>query len=287
MRGIEMHVLVAGAGILGRELIRVLLGEGHEVTALALNEREFNGLAHSRLHCKVMNVTRPETLSGAAAGVDAVISCIGITRVNGRVTHRAVDYQGNLNLLMEAKAAGVKLFAIVSPEGVEAGRDKAPLLEARYMFEKVLMGSGINWLIVHSGGFFADLAEVAKMVRKSPMFVIGSGTNRFTPIAVADLASIIAEEIKTAASRKIHVGGPQTLSWNDILRMCFEHWQIKPRIYHVPEWVCGLILVLIRPLSPKYYAMGRLLLFMYTHDLPTPERGTIKLKDYFRSTLPV
>jgi uncharacterized protein YbjT (DUF2867 family) len=282
-----MHVMVAGAGILGRELIHVLLENEHEVTAIALNEREFSGLSHPRLRCKAVNVTRPETLRGVTDGVHTIISCIGITRVSAKLTHMDVDYEGNRNLLEEAERSGVKMFAIVSPEGVELGRKAAPLLEARHLFEKRLRESRLKWLIFHSGGFFTDLAEVARMARKSPMFVIGDGRNRFTPIAVSDLAEIVAREIETTESRKVHVGGPETLSWNEIMQRCFEHWHKPVRIYHIPAFLCRLALPLVKPFSLKHFSMGKLLVFMYTNNLPTPQLGGTKLSEYLRATLPV
>ncbi|HAS82684.1 MAG TPA: hypothetical protein DCS43_08445 [Verrucomicrobia bacterium] len=280
-----MHVMVAGAGILGRELIKVLLNQGHEVTALALFEREFKGLSHARLHCKAVDVTRAETLHGVADGVRTVISCIGITRVNGKVTHEAVDYQGNCNLLAEAERAGVQQFAIISPEGVELGRRSAPLLQARQKFEKRLQESRLAWLIIHSGGFFSDLAMMAQMAQRSPMFVIGRGVERFTPIAVADLAQLVTEEIGDVRARKVHVGGPETLSWNAIMQICFAHWNLPARIYHIPRWLCQLALVFVRPFSARYYSMGKLLVFMYTHDLPTPERGKTTLREYLKANV--
>lgn len=282
-----MHVMVAGAGVLGRELIHVLLAEEHEVTAIALNAREFSGLSHPRLTCRAVDVTRPESLRGVADGIHTIVSCIGITRVNAKVTHMAVDFEGNRNLLEEAERAGVKMFAIVSPEGVELGRNAAPLLEARHLFEKRLQESRLKWMIVHSGGFFSDLADVAKLARKSPMFVIGDGNSRFTPIAVSDLARIVAGEIRTTESRKVHVGGPETLSWNAIMRLCFEHWKLPPRIYHIPAVLCRLALPLIKPFSIRHFSMGKLLVFMYTNNLPTPEIGSTRLKDYLMKALPL
>lgn len=282
-----MHVLVAGAGILGRELIHVLLEQQHEVTAMALDKQELAGFNHPSLTCISGDVTKPDTIAGICKNVAAVVSCIGITRIRGTLTHDSVDYQGNLNLLREAERAGVKKFAIVSPEGVQRGRKLAPLLEARQKFEVKLTFSSIGWIVIHAGGFFSDLAEMAKMARTSPMFAIGNGETTFTPIAVADLALFVADSLKGAGNKKLHVGGPETMTWNQILALCFNHWGAKPRIVHVPAWICRVMLVLIRPFSAKYYAMGRLLVFMSTTELPTPTLGKERLADYFSRQLSV
>ena len=52
------------------------------------------------------------------------------------------------------------------------------------------------------------------------------------------------------------------------------------RISTAPVWLCRLMLALIRPFSYRYWAMGKLLLFMSTHDVCTPRRGTVRLRDY-------
>ena len=47
-----------------------------------------------------------------------------------------------------------------------------------------------------------------------------------------------------------------------------------------PEGLCKVALAVLRPFSYRHWAMGKLLLFMSTHDVPTPKRGTVKLRDY-------
>ena len=54
-----MRVLVAGAGVLGRELMCGLVERGHEVTGLALRDREFDGLNREKIRCLTGDVTCP------------------------------------------------------------------------------------------------------------------------------------------------------------------------------------------------------------------------------------
>jgi nucleoside-diphosphate-sugar epimerase len=62
----------------------------------------------------VTEVTKPEMLQGIMNDVDVVISTIGITKQKDGLTYMDVDYQANLNLLNEAKKAGVRKFIYVS-----------------------------------------------------------------------------------------------------------------------------------------------------------------------------
>ncbi len=275
-----MNVLIAGTGILGRNLIELYLARGDRVRALAFSQREFRGLEHTHLTTRACDVTRPETLAGACNGMDAVISCIGITRMKGDLTHMDVDYRGNLNLLREAENAGVRKFGFISPAGVDEGKDAVPLLQAKHLFENDLRRSPLDWLIFRSGGFFNDLKDMGQMARKGSMFVIGSGRNHFTPIDARDLAGIMVEDMDRHSNRIIDVGGPEDMSWNEICRTCFEHYGRKPLILKFPKWLCALSVALLRPVSRSSHAMGKLIVFMSTIDLPTDRRGTRRFASY-------
>jgi nucleoside-diphosphate-sugar epimerase len=115
-----VNLLIAGAGgVLGRELVRQALSRGDHVAALVLRKGELRVIEHPRLRIIEADVTQPEQLAGICKGMEQVISCIGITRLKGNLTHEIVDYRGNLNLLEEAKRSGVAKFGFISPAGTE------------------------------------------------------------------------------------------------------------------------------------------------------------------------
>jgi uncharacterized protein YbjT (DUF2867 family) len=278
-----MKVLVAGGGgVLGRLLIKELLERKHSVSSFAYSAREFEGLQHPSLKTFGCDITKPEQVKGVCDGIDIVISCVGITRLSGSLSHMDVDYQGNLNLLLEAERAGVKKYGFISPEGVDEGHGLVPLLEAKYRFEEALKKSGLKWVIFRAGGFFGDLKEMGKAAAKGSMFVFGNGENRFTPVDVGDLARIMVEDVFIRENQMVTVGGPQDLSWNEICRACFTYHGKPPKILHIPVWVGRLTLLLIKPFSRKYDAMGRLILFMCTNDLLTEKRGRKSLEQFLR-----
>ena len=281
-----MNLLIAGAGgVLGRELVRQALARGDHVGALVLRGGEVRVIEHPRLRIIEADVTRPEQITGICKGFEQVISCIGITRIRGKVSHEAVDYQGNLNLLNEAKRSGVSRFGFISPAGVPEGWNQAPLLNAKHRFEQALRKSGLPWVIFRSGGFFPDLAEMLKAAAKGPLYAIGNGGSRSTPVHIPDLAGILLAEMARQQNAIIEVGGPEDLTWRETCEACFAALGKPARISTAPVWLCQLALVLIRPFSYRYWAMGKLLLFMSTHDVCTPKRGTVRLRDYLAQHL--
>ena len=276
-----MNLLIAGAGgVLGRELVRQALARGDHVAALVLRKGELRVIEHPRLRIIEADVTKPEQLAGICKGLEQVISCIGITRLKGNLTHEIVDYRGNLNLLEEAKRSGVTKFGFISPAGTELGYGHAPLVDAKYRFEQALQSSGVPWVLFRSGGFFPDIAEMKALAAKSPLYAIGKGASRSTPVHIPDLAAIMLDEMGKQQNAVVGVGGPEDLSWRETCEICFAVQGLPPRIQSAPVWLCKLALALIRPFSYRYWAMGQLLLFMSTHDVCTPRRGTVRLRDY-------
>ena len=276
-----MNLLIAGAGgVLGRELVRQALARGDHVAALVLRKGELRVIEHPRLRIIEADVTKAEQLAGICKGMEQVVSCIGITRLRGKLTHEIVDYQGNRNLLEEAKRAGVAKFGFISPAGTELGYGHAPLVDAKYRFEQALQSSGMPWVLFRSGGFFPDVAEMLKLAAKGPLYAIGDGGSRSTPVHIPDLAAVMLDEMGKQTNAVVGVGGPEDLRWRETCQICFEVQDLPPRIQSAPVWLCKLALALIRPFSYRYWAMGRLLLFMSTHDVCTPHRGTVTLRDY-------
>ena len=158
-----MKILLAGAfGNLGIEILKVLCEAGHEVIAADLKEKENNGL-EGKYTFRAIDATKKETMKGICDGAEVVITTMGLTTSSTKFTAYDIDYQGNMNLLEEAKAAGVKKFNYISVIACkEPGAEKVPMLHAKAMFEDELVKSGLEYVIYRPTGYFYDIAKVFK-----------------------------------------------------------------------------------------------------------------------------
>ena len=156
-----MKILLAGAfGNLGIEILRVLCEGGHEVIAADLKEKENNGL-EGKYTFRAIDATKKETMKGICDGIEVVITTMGLTTSSTKFTAYDIDYQGNLNLLEEAKASGVGKFNYISVIACkEPGAEKVPMLHAKAMFEDELVKSGLEYVIYRPTGYFYDIAKV-------------------------------------------------------------------------------------------------------------------------------
>lgn len=215
-----MKVVLTGAyGNLGSDIFKALLKEGHQVVAADLVERDL-GVAGDFTFRK-LDVTDPASLKGLCDGADCVITTVGLTKTSATVTNYEIDYQGNLNLLNEARAAGVKHFTYISVIKADKA-PKVPMLHAKYLFEEELKKSGLTYVIHRPTGYFYDIVKVFRpMVEKGEVTLLGKEAVHANVISTEDFADFIVKHMMDE-NKMYNVGGKETYSYEEIANMCFE-----------------------------------------------------------------
>lgn len=275
------RVLVAGAtGYLGGFVARELHARGHFVRALARSPGKLEPIKSCLGEVAEAEVTRPETLEGVCDGIDVVFSSVGITRQKDGLSFRDVDYRGNKNLLEVAISAGVKKFVYVSVFNGPKLRH-LDIVKAHEDFVDELRGSGIEYAVMRPTGYFSDMGELLQMARRGRVWLIGSGESRVNPIHGADLAVACADAVE-GETGEIDVGGPETMTWEEVAARAFDVLGKPVRITRIPEWLMWRVVHLVRLFSRHN---GELLAFfatMATTDVVAPATGTHTLEDHFR-----
>ncbi len=238
-----MKVVLAGAfGNLGAEILKKLVAANFDVVAADLKERDVEGL-EKKYDFKSIDATNAESLKGLCDGADAVITTMGLTGASTRVTSYDIDYRGNLNLLNEAKRAGIKKFvyiSVISCEDPEA--KKVPMLDAKHMFEEELVKSGIPYVIHRPTGYFYDIVKVFRpYVEKGEMQLLkGYGDVKANVVDCPDFADFIVKHIDD--ENKIYeVGGKETYSYVEMAKLCFDAAGKPLKIKWAPIWLFGIL----------------------------------------------
>jgi uncharacterized protein YbjT (DUF2867 family) len=209
-----------------------------------------------------------------------VFSAIGITKQKDNLTYMDVDYQGNKNLLEEAKKEGVSRFIYVSVFNAEKMKNLKGI-QAKLKFTEALKRSGLNYLIVNPNGFFSDMLDYLKMARQGRGYVFGSGENRINPIHGEDLAEVCVNAA-SGDEKEIDVGGPDILTHNEILAIAFESLGKPVKISKIPIWLRNVLLATLRLFtSVKTYGPLEFFMTVLTMDMVAPTYGKYHLKDYF------
>lgn len=234
-----MKVVLAGAyGNLGADIFRALLAKGHDVVAVDMAQRDIG--VSGPYTFRTIDVTKPETLKGICTGADVVISTVGLTKTSATVTNYGIDYQGNLNLLREAQAAGVRQFAYISVIKADKA-PKVPMLHAKYLFEQELKKSGLSWVIFRPTGYFYDIVKVFRpMIEKGEVTLLGKKPVHANVISTEDFADFIVEHMDDE-NRTYDIGGKETYSYEEIARLCFEAAGKKPVIKRAPAFLFDVL----------------------------------------------
>lgn len=227
-----MKVVLAGAyGNLGSDIFKALVKAGHEVVAADMIERDL-GITGNFSFRKV-DVTDPTTLKGICDGADCVITTVGLTKTSATVTNYQIDYQGNLNLLNEAKAAGIKHFTYISVLKADKA-PKVPMLHAKYLFEEELKKSGIPYVIHRPTGYFYDIVKVFRpMIEKGEVTLLGNDPVHANVVSTEDFAEFIVAHMQDE-NKMYDVGGKETYSYEEIANLCFAAAGKEPVIKRAP-----------------------------------------------------
>lgn len=235
-----MKIVLAGAfGKLGSDILRALIRDGHQVLAVDMVTRELDGL-EGKYESKQVDVTKPEQLQGLCEGYDAVITTVGLTRTSAQVTNYDVDYQGNLNLLNEAKRAGVGKFEYVSVLKADKA-PKVPMLHAKYLMEQALISSGIPYVIFRPTGYFYDIAKVfAPMIEKGEVTLLGNKPVSANVIDTTDLADFMLLHLSDE-NQTYDIGGTETYTYEEIAKMFFKAAGKEPVIKRAPPFLFDVL----------------------------------------------
>ncbi|MFI1773751.1 SDR family oxidoreductase [Thalassobellus citreus] len=275
-------VLLAGAtGYLGTYIAKALAEADTNTKLIARSPKKLKQFESEKVKVIKAEVTKPDTLKGICEGVTTVISTVGITRQKDGLTYMDVDYQANVNLLNEAKKAGVKKFIYVSAINGEKHR-YLKIFEAKEKFVDVLKSSGLDFTIIRPNGFFSDMKDFLDMARKGKVYLFGNGLQKFNPIHGEDLAIVCLQAIQSNKS-DIVVGGPDILTLNEVGEMALEALEKPIKIIHLPDWIRKFIIWFLRVLtSSKTYGPIEFFLTIMTEDNIAPRFGSQRLFQFFK-----
>ncbi len=278
-----MKIVLAGAfGKLGSDILRALVRSGHEVIAVDLVIRELPDI-EGQFTPRKIDITDSSSLAGLCDGADAVITTVGLTGSSAAVTNYDIDYQGNLNLLEEAKRAGIKRFVYISVLKAD-GDPTVPMLHAKYLFEQELKKSGISYVIFRPTGYFYDIAKVfMPMIEKGEVTLLGKRPVHANVIDTSDLAVFILMHLQD--ENKIYdIGGTETYSYEEIARMFFEAAGKPAVIKRAPKFLFTVLALLAKQKKNGKEAIIKFSKWTLSEEMVAENKyGKLSFKEYIKN----
>ena len=252
-----MTVLVTGAtGFVGRQVVQRLLDTDHEVRVMVRRPGSESVFATPPTDVCYGDVGNPDAIAEACRDISEVIHLVAVIR-GGPRRFDAINRQGTANVVAAAKAAGsVRRFIHLSAVGA-ANVPSLRYLHSKWLGEQEVVNSGLPYAIIRPSLIFGPQDEfttaVAALVRSLPVTpVIGSGNNRLQPIHVDDVARCVVGSVggNLRGNLAVDIGGPDQLSYNEILRIVADTLGCRRLRLNVPVWTVGLPVALMEMLTP-------------------------------------
>lgn len=240
-----MRILVTGGtGFVGTHLVNALQRRGHAVAVLARDPASARNRYNHPVEVLRGDVLDASSLGPACAGREAVIHLVGVINEKNEQTFDRMHREAVERVVGTVKASGARRFLHMSAMGSsedapsEYGRTKAA-------GERAVRGSDLDWTIFRPSIIFGPgdgfVSLLAPIVRKNPGFipVIGPGTTKFMPVSVYDVARVFSDALSKpeTAGKTFDVGGPETLTMNEIYReIAAALGKPGKPLVHLPLW---------------------------------------------------
>jgi uncharacterized protein YbjT (DUF2867 family) len=255
-----MILVTGGSGYVGSHTVKRLVGQGRPVRVLVHNraraeqEGRLKGLAVEWVEG---DVTRPETLAPAVQGTTAIIHTVAIAIEKGDRTYEKIIYQGTVNLVEAAKAAGVNRFLNMCQLGASADLPYR-FLAAKGKAQDYVARSGLDWTAFRPSVIWGPEDEFAntfaRLVPISPLIypIVGDGQAKFQPIWVEDVVSAVVASLDdpTTIGQEFELGGPEVLTLEEIERRTLKAIGARRLFIRTPLPLMRLIVTLMEKLLP-------------------------------------
>jgi uncharacterized protein YbjT (DUF2867 family) len=215
-------ILVAGAtGMVGGMIVDGLLARGNRVRALVRSAKSAEIFQARGVDTALGDFKDRASLDRACAGAEVVITTANSASRGGSDTPESVEEQGNRNLIDAARAAGVRQFVFVSALGSDLN-SPVPLLRGKAIAEQYLRESGLTHTILMPNLYLEIWCPniVGRAAQAGqPVTLIGEGRRQHSMISAADVAAfaVAAAGNERAYNRVLVVGGPQAVTWHDVI----------------------------------------------------------------------
>ncbi len=297
-----MNILVTGAnGFIGSNLTKLLIKEGHRVSAMILPGTPLHTLEGADCKLIYADITKPETLKGILNDIEVVYHLAALPSAAWTQNIFNVNYNGTQNLLNEAIHSKVRRFVFMSSLVVHGFRhftnadESTPLMQpdrftrpyivSKIRCEELLAAhkQQIEMVIVRPGfqifgphDMLTSREILQRIEQKQFLAYVGSGTNKLGYVYVDNLAhGLVCAGTHPAAAGNTYViadDDPSFIHTKDLFTLFAEKLGVDIKPASVPKFVLAPIAFMIdalhfAALRKKMPIISTYIVKTATHDI--------------------
>jgi NADH dehydrogenase len=238
-----MRVLVTGAsGFVGNWVVAELLARGHEVRALVRPGSEKKLKDRDRVEVVPGDVLDEAAVTRAVMGEDAVVHLVGIIREFPRrgISFERLHVEATHKVVDAARTAKVKRYLQMSALGARPAPADA-YHTSNFRADEYVRASGLTYTIFRPSVIYGpgdqSLNLFVRQIKAHRLFpVIGDGLYRMQPVAVWTVAQAmaLALELPHTQNRVYEVGGPQPLTFDELIKSLAFEVRRRIKLVHLP-----------------------------------------------------
>ena len=276
----ELSVVTGAFGYTGKYIARRLLAAGASVVTLTNHPQPDAGIT-----TYPYDFDNPARLADHLQGATTLYNTYWV-----RFPHSGVGFdravQNSRALIAAAKAAGVRRIVHVSITNAGAA-PHLPYFCGKGLVEESIMASGLSYAILRPTLVFGVedvlVNNIAWFLRRFPVFgVPGDGAYPVRPVYVDDLAALAVTQGSENENSVIDAVGPDTFTFEEIVRMLARGIGSKARILHLPPLAVlaasSLASVFLRDVVLTWDEIDGLMAGALTSD--SPPTATTRFSDW-------
>jgi uncharacterized protein YbjT (DUF2867 family) len=239
----ELNVVTGAFGFTGRYIAGRLLAAGKDVRTLISHPGRKNPFG-ARVEAFPLRFADPESLAGSLRWASTLYNTYWIRFPRGRDTF-AKAVANTKVLLASARQAGVGRIVHISVTNALPD-SPLPYFRAKAEAEEAVRGCGLPYAIIRPTLIFGAgdilINNIAHLLRRFPFFaVFGAGDYRLQPVYVEDLADLAVELGTRADNLTIDAAGPETLTFEQLVRAIAGAVGREVRIVHLSPGLAFLL----------------------------------------------
>jgi nucleoside-diphosphate-sugar epimerase len=251
----RLVALTGATGFIGRHLLRELPKRGYRVRVLLRRPSAVPAEASSAV---VGDLARPQNMSAALAGVDAVIHSAGIAHAMSGVPeddYRILNTEATIGLARAAERAGAKRFVFLSSIRAQTGPVADAVLtedleprptdaygESKLAAERGLAQLGLDWValrpvLVYGPGVKGNMAALLRLARSPYPLPFAGLAGRRSLLALDNLVAAVDTALSAPGSlrRPLIVADPEPLTVAAMITAMRRGLGRVPALFSVPQ----------------------------------------------------